>query len=390
MSYGTRRTPSSPIWIAFWDASHTTLEVCDRHSESETTPARAMKQIDASPGPSNLTTVHLLKLIVPRLLSVASLVGICLLGCAPDTSEPPPSRESQEAQLPIQPEKEPFTFLADLATTENLPFKSFVAECVPTGSDWRFEWVGFDQSTGEWEVAFFRSWSFPAIRDRVLGLEEMLEETYPLHKADFVVPVEVLEVEGQLTSLPITLAPDFVFVRNTLDWSGSPTPEAFQSYLGKGEKIGLPPAEPGMWYRKNLEIPADRVVELSTDGKGNPYVEGTVDVAIHDRSWLLDQGIPGNEIHSLAEIGLEERVPDWGYRIAISNDCKDIPLAKEILKSILVSKHDMLIGLGGRSFPVRKSIYQSPRMQGALITAPRQVFDRTLENLLMQPAFPAE
>jgi hypothetical protein len=205
----------------------------------------------------------------------------------------------------------------------------------------------------------------------------MLEKVFPLHKADFIVSASEFREGGRLMGVPILFLPHFVYAKE----ESLAQPGGLQSYLSAGHKIALPKGDPGLWYRELFNIGQESVHWIEPQGDESIFLEGVAQVAIADRSWLAKGRIPQIQVFPFTSLAPASSVPDWGIRLAISNNCANTALAETILKTALVDLQEKFIGSGGGAFPVRRSVYQSPRIQGAFLSAPKKVFDTTLDRL---------
>ena len=312
--------------------------------------------------------------------------AFCLSGCSPQVDEESDAGRVQETSQPPSPPKRSFVVLNDLTVSEDILFREVLSERLGAAADWELRWerVADHPSSPDWDVALLRAWSLGAVGDESADLQDMLEDVYPLHRADFVVSASEMLRDGSLTSLPILLLPDFLYIKTSVPWATSPDAEVFRKHVEGGGKVGLREGEAGEWYRGRLGIPPEQAVDLDETAE-NPYLAGEIEIAIYDRSWLVELNVPGNEIHSLAEIGLDSQIPDWGYRFAVSKNCPNLALAGNLLRLLLVEGHDSILGINGAVFPMRRSVLNSPRMQGMTMNAPKAVFERTLGSLDLFP-----
>jgi hypothetical protein len=305
---------------------------------------------------------------------------LILLGCSPKEEEVAPV----ERQPPPTPSEIPFTILSD---AENLHFhflKSYFDRINPQPAKYFVRWVNPSENPESWDFALVRPWNLEDVESHSIDLRSMLEEAYPKHPSDFFVSVDSGTEEAELHSLPIVHIPDFLFARNRPQWNFQFDPEAFKAEVKAGAKIGMPD-RPGMFQiQSQLGVAEKQIVRIDWTDPQNPFAKGEIDLAIGPKGWLLEKQVPGLSVISLADLGLGRQVPDAGYRIAISNNCVDSGIAQSLFANLITEGQASLVGIAD-AFPIRRSVYSSPRVQGPLFAFYKKAFDLTLANLDPNP-----
>jgi hypothetical protein len=315
------------------------------------------------------------------------LASVLCAGCSPRTAEEAEPQEEQ-ALLPA-PTPAPILRLATDYTGEELEEFSLFLTNRLTGIDFsRVEIQNLESEPSDWDLALYRVWSYPKIHNRARDLAEILDRAYPPHRADFILSASDFTRDGKLLSLPIVLLPDFIYSKRAGEWRGGFNRSVWEEYLSSGGKVALPGGPKGEWYAKHLNIPAGQIL-TATSNTANPYQQGAAEVAIHNRSWVTEQPSTGASLFSLADLDLESGVPAWALRVSLAADAVNEELARTLLTRFLVELQDSLFDFGASGLPLRRSIYQSPRMQGAFLGAPRAVFDSTIAAIAeVDPATP--
>ena len=323
---------------------------------------------------------------MPRFLSTRALLPLilgalaCLVGCAPEPAVESPPEAPTERDLFKIPSAPPFPILLELPPEAAQPLKTFLEQRFPDNPERRLVWEDSSASSPDWEIAFVRPWSLADLEVRGMDLRTWLDEIYPLHPSDFFLPVSSVERDGNLRSLPISLAPDFLYARSLPEGKEALDSGALAAYFANGGRIALPRGPAGSWYRARLRIPESLIDWFDPEDSPTPFLSGQAGMAVGDRSWPARHRIPSSQMRSLAEV--LPGVPDWGCRMVVSAQCRLPELARDILRVLLTEGQESLTGFGGGSFPVRRSVYQSPRVQGMFLLAPRAALDATLSALI--------
>ncbi len=312
-------------------------------------------------------------------------LGILILlgGCSP--------KENEGTQVERKPSPTPtgkqFVILSDAEDLHLLFLKSYLNKLNPQPGKYFFKWVTPEDGDQDWDFALLRPWSLDRIDSQTIDLKPMLEEVYPRHSSDFFIPVSKLLEEEQLNALPITLIPHFLFAKNHPQWNFQFDPAIFNQEIEAGREIGLIQNPLTGYYRKRLGIPEEQVVSLDFSDPENPLVQGQLDLAIGPKGWLLEKQIQGLSVISLAELGVFEEVPNVGYHVALSAGSVEPDIGRILFNDLVTEGQLSLVGVAD-SFPIRRSVYSSPRSQGPLTAFYKKAFDQTLANL--SPMLPTE
>lgn len=314
------------------------------------------------------------------------LLGFFLVGCSP-------SEESGEGAVsPPQPTPTPaatpFIFHTDAEEAHYLVLKPYIEKVVRLPETHTLRWSRSEKPPENWDAALVRTWNMEEIESNSIDLLADLEAAYPRHGADFFIPVKsLLTTEGRLLSLPAALIPDFLFARNRPGWSLRFDPEAFRTETARGARIGLVKNPAGESVRSRLEIPEDQVEWIQFSDPNNPFFSGEIDFAIGPKGWLMERQIQGLAAVSILQLGVFDSAPDSGYRFAVSQTCPIPEVGREILKDLVTEGQSAMVGVAD-AFPIRRSVYSSPRMQAPQFALFRSAFEETLNGLA--PRFPKD
>ncbi|MCA9415857.1 MAG: hypothetical protein KC917_06290 [Candidatus Omnitrophica bacterium] len=318
---------------------------------------------------------------VPRFVYL--LLFILVLGCSPkeeETTSPAPDRKPSPT-----PAGKPFVILSDATDSDQRVLAGCVEKSTPLGETYFYRWEKPSESEGRWDIALVRPWTVSSLEANAVDLLPHLEEAYPKYKHDLFVPVDDLVDEAtRLLSFPIVLAPEFLFAMNHPQWNFQFSKEIFDKEIAEGAKVGLVESPLADFYRESLGIPESQTVAIDFRNPDNPFSKGEIEFAIGPKGWLLEKQVQGLSVISLAEAGLTGAIPDAGYRAIVAKDCVDLEIAEKIFANLVTEGQLCLVGVPD-SFPIRRSIYASPRVQGPLTAFYKKAFDQTLSNLDGKP-----
>lgn len=303
------------------------------------------------------------------------LIAVSLWGCSPKKAE---QVDSVSRPAPTAtPSTKPFRILAELPASSLENFKSTFDQGLELPGGWHLEWKTFGAYQGPWDLALLSPPAQETLAADSIELGDLLDQIFPLHNADFILSASHFRQEGKLLCAPVLFLPHLLYAKKPELASAA----GFESYLEAGNSIALPAGRAGEWYQERLRIESRQVHSMEPASPENPFLTGAVEIAIADRSWIAAQKIPASQVYPLTELGLDDGILDWGIRVSISNRCANPSLAQRMVKAAIVDFQDRLVASGGGFFPVRRSVYQSPRIQGIFLGAPKRVFDTTIERL---------
>jgi len=313
---------------------------------------------------------------------ILSIVVFALSGCSPKEESTSPV----ERQPSPTPAGQKFTILSDASGADSLFLKSYLDKLNPRQGTYYLEWVGPEDDSGQWDFALLRPWNLDLVDRKAVDLKPMLERVYPRHTSDFFIPIEALESEEGLKSLPITIVPDFLFAMNRPQWNFQFDPAVFAEEVASGKKVGISAGPLVDFYRNQLGLQEDQVVEIDLRDPENPFLKGNLEFAIGPKGWLLEKQVPGLSVIGLAGLPGVEKVPHSGYQIALSADSAAPEIGEAFFANLVTEGQLSMVGVAD-SFPIRRSVYSAPRIQGPMTAFYKQAFDQTLANL--DPVFPS-